>query len=154
VTRDFVFQSQSFGKTPRNEQSLPPSLCVSRSEVHNLRRVEAEPAAAIAAAAAAAGRTRSVNQSVLFFPPLQPSGISLPRLFCTGRSSALGQGPMSSWLRSAISKASEVGGVQSNVISRTVKIVAQHAGHAVAGGAKIVQERLVCGLSLIAPSLP
>ncbi|KAH7291914.1 hypothetical protein KP509_29G042100 [Ceratopteris richardii] len=49
-----------------------------------------------------------------------------------------------SWLRSAISKAAEVGGknIAPN-LSRTVRSVAQHAGQAVAGGAKMVQDRLV-----------
>lgn len=48
------------------------------------------------------------------------------------------------WLRSAISKAAEVGGknIAPN-LSRTVRTVAQHAGQAVAGGAKLVQDRLV-----------
>ncbi|KAI5054788.1 hypothetical protein GOP47_0029933 [Adiantum capillus-veneris] len=49
-----------------------------------------------------------------------------------------------SWLRSAISKAAEVGGKNIGPnLSRTVRSVAQHAGQAVAGGAKIVQDRLV-----------
>lgn len=49
-----------------------------------------------------------------------------------------------SWLRSAISKAAEVGGKNIGPnLSRTVRSVAQQAGQAVAGGAKIVQERLV-----------
>eukprot|EP00249_Psilotum_nudum_P015930 c25584_g1_i1 orf=559-2697(-) len=48
-----------------------------------------------------------------------------------------------SWLRSAINKAAEVGGknIAPN-LSRTVRSVAQHAGQAVAGGAKLVQDRL------------
>lgn len=49
-----------------------------------------------------------------------------------------------SWLKSAISKAAEVGGKNIGPnLSRTVRSVAQHAGQAVAGGAKIVQDRLV-----------
>lgn len=49
-----------------------------------------------------------------------------------------------SWLRSAINKAAEVGGKNLGPnLSRTVRNAAQQAGQAVAGGAKIVQDRLV-----------
>jgi len=51
-----------------------------------------------------------------------------------------------SWVRSAVNKAVEAGG-QSN-LSRTVRNYADsvvlHASNAVAGGAKIIQERIVC----------
>lgn len=46
-----------------------------------------------------------------------------------------------SWLRSAVSKAVEVGG-NSN-LTRTVKSYAENVTHAVAEGAKILQDRMV-----------
>lgn len=53
-----------------------------------------------------------------------------------------------SWVRSAVNKAVEAGG-QSN-LSRTVRNYADsvvlHASNAVAGGAKIIQERIVTTL--------
>ncbi|RWV82913.1 hypothetical protein GW17_00055546 [Ensete ventricosum] len=60
-----------------------------------------------------------------------------------------------SWLRSAVNKAVEVGG--KNNLTRTVKnyadTVVHHAGQAVAGGAKIFQDRMV-GTSLLDPAAP
>ena len=56
---------------------------------------------------------------------------------------------MASWLRSAVSKAVEVG--HKNNLTRTVKnyadTVVQHAGQAVAEGAKIIQDRIVISRS-------
>lgn len=46
-----------------------------------------------------------------------------------------------SWLRSAVSKAVEVGG--NNNLTRTVKSYAENVTHAVAEGAKILQDRMV-----------
>lgn len=51
-----------------------------------------------------------------------------------------------SWLRSAVSKAVEVGG--KNNLTRTVRNYADTVGHAVAEGAKILQDRMVIALSL------
>lgn len=54
-----------------------------------------------------------------------------------------------SWLRSAVNKAVEVGG--KNNLTRTVRnyadTVVHHAGHAVAEGAKIFQDRFVSLIS-------
>uniref|UniRef100_A0A7N0UE34 Uncharacterized protein n=2 Tax=Kalanchoe fedtschenkoi TaxID=63787 RepID=A0A7N0UE34_KALFE len=47
---------------------------------------------------------------------------------------------MSSWLRSAVSKAVEVG--NKNNLTRTVRNYADSVGHAVSGGAKILQDRI------------
>lgn len=57
-----------------------------------------------------------------------------------------------SWLRSAVNKAVEVG--NKNNLTRTVKnyadSVVQHAGQAVAEGAKIFQDRIViCAISML-----
>lgn len=55
-----------------------------------------------------------------------------------------------SWFKSAVNKAVEVGGT--NNLTRTVRnyadSVVQHAGQAVAGGAKILQDRIVTALSV------
>lgn len=52
-----------------------------------------------------------------------------------------------SWLKSAVSKAVEVGG--KNNLTRTVRNYADTVGHAVAEGAKILQDRMVIALSLL-----
>lgn len=76
-------------------------------------------------------------------PPLRFSSPPLPFL---NPSSFLSSPSFTmSWLRSAVNKAVEVGG--KNNLTRTVKnyadTVVHHAGQAVAGGAKIFQDRMV-----------
>lgn len=62
------------------------------------------------------------------------------------RWSAVRSATMSSWLRNAMNKAVEAGG--KNNLTRTVRsyadTVVHHAGQAMAEGAKILQDRMVC----------
>lgn len=62
------------------------------------------------------------------------------------RLSAVRSATMSSWLRNAMNKAVEAGG--KNNLTRTVRsyadTVVHHAGQAMAEGAKILQDRMVC----------